>query len=1579
MATKTLGVKFQVAGVKEAQASLNKLRNSLNQSLKNNKEAVATSLKLSERLKNSFNFRRSSPIPNEPNQPTDSRETANNIVRLDRYSIDEIAKKLGQGGGGNSDLPDPVGTIRRKGIIGGTVANLGFSARSIYKGFLESIGSGLGSDFGEGLKKGLQEDLDLSFNRRGEVAGKTISYGVAEGGRGLWDGFKNFMDSINNAKVRRENPEQARDDVDTVSKALVKLVTVLPSKLATGYRRSAVQLEGLPRVDKLKKRPENQGNQFKDTTDHVVYTFSGFGGQEGKGGYKLAEMLAEHADELTEIVGMENRFTDLSTNYKKTTQWVIEALGTIAAINVKGFNPDAIKGSAQIINDLDANPNIKATILGHSAGGFPSEEITQILNLLGYGDRIRGISAGTPNLKGRIDPDNFIRVMGDGDNKMRNLEKAVDPIGFVENDADILEGVGDHFFEDYLESEEFLEIVLGNRISGLLKRYQKYLENLAKSSQNLANKRINTLLPGYKNFTLDQKKTSAEDLSKYLKTIISKRYRQAVKENDLNLAKELGENLIRQIQFLRKIYGDIIDEGGVDPSISSKLGNLTKIQQEVISGQPNLEGYDSKGLVNHFGDQLSGEAGYVVDGFVEGIKNQLDRVKDVGDEIGENLQDGTDENLGIASPAKRFIKKGYEVVKGFIIGIKNEFGEVRNTGSDLGDELSDGAGESTNKFKSFFSQIGDRFPLLKKFKGLIGGIATLFLGGLGIRFAINLINQLGKEALATALELEKVDKAIIFISRNPIEGLGNLNFISQQAKALSVDLKQAKEAYAGLLGAAKNTPLEGVQTQRLFSAFAAAAVNRGVDAQGQSRLFTALEQIVSKRKLGAEEVVQQIGDISGFGDFKNLVQESMGVSSAELDQMMRQGEVGIDVLPKVVALIEAQNASADGTQTAQQALTKYNNSLLEFKGTLGSILQPLEKFKLNVLSAGLDFISEKLELIFTLIGITGGVALLAMFGQVNMLTLAKTALGNSINFVTASLQKLWAAKFALIAGLLKLAGAYALVTGAYLAWKNVIDLFENQYQDIEDGADKMAAGIDRYRQAIEAATNSQAKFNQSQQKLKLNEGLELKGWFQNLQGVAGGDRLNFDNLIRKRLDWVYDRPGGQFLQYGPAALFIKGSRGNFTTEAERRDADRKVATGKVSFRTNQLLTESQGAFTAADKINEFDRQIRAIQAQRLELLPGDKEALEASLEAEREIAQERDKYLKILTTYQQELQNAIAQNKKVLENPDLADLERTRAQNELDATQKVLNRINGEISRVTKALSEFEKRLRNSSERINNFIERRGLEAQAERSQIITEGLELGKGDRTIQLELEQASRRELNDYIAELEKTIDQGRKRLESGALADGYRLVQESAETNNLTLDTDTINRMLSKDRDQAQKDALLELKELRENRTKLNQYREQLAQNLQTNRNSLIDFNRTINDYFFRITQQIKEAQLETERLLSQIFYTDIKNKLRSAIAPGSNTFVNGIIDNIQSVIDQASQVAQKVFGDRAASLGFESESRSLFTEMQDFIRQIGNAGDAVQLFTQRLNGSKPAPNLSENPSAGDNLTAQSNYW
>ena len=49
--TKTLGVKFQIAGVKEAQAGLDNLRKNLNASLHANKQAVNQSLGLNKTVR----------------------------------------------------------------------------------------------------------------------------------------------------------------------------------------------------------------------------------------------------------------------------------------------------------------------------------------------------------------------------------------------------------------------------------------------------------------------------------------------------------------------------------------------------------------------------------------------------------------------------------------------------------------------------------------------------------------------------------------------------------------------------------------------------------------------------------------------------------------------------------------------------------------------------------------------------------------------------------------------------------------------------------------------------------------------------------------------------------------------------------------------------------------------------------------------------------------------------------------------------------------------------------------------------------------------------------------------------------------------------------------------------------------------------------------------------------------------------------------------------------------------------------------------------------------------------------------
>ena len=1102
------------------------------------------------------------------------------------------------------------------------------------------------------------------------------------------------------------------------------------------------------------------------------------------------------------------------------------------------------------------------------------------------------------------------------------------------------------------------DAVVEDRIEILTQRYKAYLKNILKQAdgnKEASKQQLN-------NF----KKLDRTSQDSYLDTIRktfnvkARLFREAVKTGQLEVAREQGEQLLQISALIKKLYADIDADGEIDGSVKSNLkglsGYATSVQNEVIEGS-KANGRSPVGLTQSFAAQLKNveeDGDNIAEGFIYGILESLSEAKAAGEDLVDAVDSGIREQGEINSPSKLMERLGRFLAEGFRQGVAqiSEVGdELEQRGRDVVADAAEGIreesdtlGNATENASSgigqFFNSIFEQYPLLNKFKGVIGAIAGLFLGGLGISAIISTLGRLSGEALETAMAFESLDRAIVFVSRSELEGMDNLGFISDEAKRLSVDLTEAKQAYAGLIGAAKNTPIEGEQTKRLFSAFAESAANRGIDAQSQGRLFTALEQIIAKRQFSAEEVKGQIGDIRGFGDFQGILAQAQGVSTAELAKMMSQGEVGLDVVPKVVALIEAQNAAATVAQTAQQAQTQYNNSLTEFKNTLGQLLQPLQKLILNVLVIGLDFLSSKLDQIFKLISITAGVILLNMFSSINVVNLATIAWTKSIDLLTFALKRFWASKMLILAALGRLITGYGLVTAAYLAWSNVIALTKNQYQDIADGADSIADGMNRYREAIEAASTAQSNFNDEQGKLELNAGWELPdNWFGNiLRPIVGGDYLNLDNLVRNR--WNND---------------VK-DKFKITTEAERRDADRRIATGEISFRTGQLLMKSQPATKAAEEINKFDAQIREIQAKRLELLPGDTKALETSLEKEREVSKQRDIQLKILTTYQQELQNAIAKNKAVLELPDLSSLEREQAEKDLEDTEETLNEINSILSKVTKALSEFQRQLRNSNERINNFLERRGLQAQDERTEIITEGVEGGLGDRVIQIELEAASRRELTDYISELESTIDEGRKRLESGALAEGYRLVSESAEANGLTLDSATIDRMLSEEgRSQAQKDALSELKALRENRTKLGQYQEQLAQNIQTNRNSLIDFNRTISDYFFRINQQIKEAQIEVLRVVEQISRANIRNKLQSALSPNANSFVNQLISSTQSLLDQAASYAERVLGQKSARIQFATTERSLQFELQDFARNVGGASDALLEFEKRLRG------------------------
>ncbi|MGK7896563.1 MAG: peptidoglycan DD-metalloendopeptidase family protein, partial [Xenococcus sp. (in: cyanobacteria)] len=484
-----------------------------------------------------------------------------------------------------------------------------------------------------------------------------------------------------------------------------------------------------------------------------------------------------------------------------------------------------------------------------------------------------------------------------------------------------------------------------------------------------------------------------------------------------------------------------------------------------------------------------------------------------------------------------------------------------------------------------------------------------------------------------------------------------------------------------------------------------------------------------------------------------------------------------------------------------------------------------------------------------------------------------------------------------------------------------------------------------------------------------------------LEPIVGGDRLNLDNFARKRLQnaevWlktgIRDFAGQVGLEGLENRYNNRLNNLTFKTQADKKQADFTILTSDIHTKTNQIISSQQKAIQAAKQINKLDVEIAKVQSQRLELLPQDKEGLEASLAAERAIQKQRDELLRVLTQQQQNYRLAINVNKKALEKLEQDYLGQEKNQfyfdrknlleSDIQELENNLSNLNKIITRLPKALSEFERRLRNTNERVSGFIENRDRVLQQQRTETLTEGLEQGKGEQTIQIEIEQLETKDLELRIAEISREIAKINNDLQSPELAEGVRRVTQSASEQGLELTNVTIARMLEEERDSQEKQALKGLQTLRNLESQLFQFQEQAAQNLQQSRNSLINFNRTINDYFFNLGQRIKEAQLETERLIQQIFYQDIKSQLRRAISPGSESFINGIIDGVQSLLDQAQQIFEQKLGLKSSRLQVESELRSHDQEMRDFIRQVRGASDALLDFRNNLtSGSRRATSV-----------------
>lgn len=203
---------------------------------------------------------------------------------------------------------------------------------------------------------------------------------------------------------------------------------------------------------------------------------------------------------------------------------------------------------------------------------------------------------------------------------------------------------------------------------------------------------------------------------------------------------------------------------------------------------------------------------------------------------------------------------------------------------------------------------------------------------LGGAFAGLSIGVIARELLDIGMKAQALANSFKAITGSTGGATVEMQFLRREADRLGLDLYASADAYKGLAAAAKGTALEGRATRDIFVAVSEAATVLGLSADTTQGALLALQQMVSKGTVAAEELRGQLGERLP-GAFQ-LAAKAMGVTTAELGKMLEQGKiVAEDFLPKFAKALHEQYGKAveDATDSAVANINRLKNSWDELK------------------------------------------------------------------------------------------------------------------------------------------------------------------------------------------------------------------------------------------------------------------------------------------------------------------------------------------------------------------------------------------------------------------------------------------------------------------------------------------------------------------------------------------------------------------------------------------------------------------------------------------------------------------------
>lgn len=298
--------------------------------------------------------------------------------------------------------------------------------------------------------------------------------------------------------------------------------------------------------------------------------------------------------------------------------------------------------------------------------------------------------------------------------------------------------------------------------------------------------------------------------------------------------------------------------------------------------------------------------------------------------------------------------------------------------------------------------------------GAMRATAAALAGAMAAGFAVKQVYDFSRALFDASAEAQRLRTSLDFATGG--SGAKELQYVTQLADRLGLQLTTTAQAYSGLAAAARGTSLEGQGARNVFESVTKASAVMGLSAENTSGVLLALQQALSKGTLQAEEIRGQIGERLP-GAFQ-IAARAMGVTTSELGKMLEQGQVlSTDFLPKFARQLEQElGGAAEGAAARLDAsINRLDNAWERLKRVTGdSGVSSFMQGQFNILTDGFSSVSDSMEMAsmrgegFAGQMLAGGVAVARFLNPMNAFSYSAQETGAKLKEAEAEMAKLQA-------------------------------------------------------------------------------------------------------------------------------------------------------------------------------------------------------------------------------------------------------------------------------------------------------------------------------------------------------------------------------------------------------------------------------------------------------------------------------------------------------------------------------------------------------------------------------------------